>query len=133
MASFLSGVSVELLRSCGEERRAVCVVGAGVSDEYFHSTGLSPSDRIELYKIDAVADHERAEDFALKHARKLQTFLTRRPMAAFNLEAFERLENIRSAKFPKQKIILDGGCGTGMSTDLLARRYPDHFVVGVDK
>ena len=30
-------------------------------------------------------------------------------------------------------MVLDSGCGTGESTVLLARRYPDCLVVGVDK
>lgn len=30
-------------------------------------------------------------------------------------------------------LILDAGCGVGMSTRNLARQYPDHFVIGVDQ
>ncbi|MEM9232742.1 MAG: methyltransferase domain-containing protein [Pseudomonadota bacterium] len=30
-------------------------------------------------------------------------------------------------------LILDSGCGTGESTHALARSYPDHFIIGVDK
>jgi len=30
-------------------------------------------------------------------------------------------------------LVLDSGCGTGVSTERLARRFPDHLVIGVDK
>lgn len=33
----------------------------------------------------------------------------------------------------ENKMILDSGCGTGMSTQLLAESYPDHLVIGIDK
>lgn len=33
----------------------------------------------------------------------------------------------------KAPIILDSGCGTGMSTHYLAQRYPNHTVIGVDR
>lgn len=33
----------------------------------------------------------------------------------------------------KGSCILDAGCGTGVSTELLARRYPESFIIGVDK
>lgn len=32
-----------------------------------------------------------------------------------------------------KNLILDSGCGTGMSTEKLARLYPQHTVLGVDK
>lgn len=33
----------------------------------------------------------------------------------------------------KGSCILDAGCGTGVSTELLARKYPESFIIGVDK
>jgi tRNA (guanine-N7-)-methyltransferase len=33
----------------------------------------------------------------------------------------------------RRPIILDSGCGTGKSTLLLGERYPDHWVIGVDR
>lgn len=32
-----------------------------------------------------------------------------------------------------KRLILDAGCGTGMSTRMLADRYPEHTVIGVDR
>lgn len=33
----------------------------------------------------------------------------------------------------QQKLILDSGCGTGVSTSHLADRYPQHLIIGIDK
>ena len=54
-----------------------------------------------------------------------------KPIADHNRYAFERVERVAStALLP---LILDSGCGTGDSSRALARRYPDHLVVGVDR
>ncbi|TXS90695.1 SAM-dependent methyltransferase [Parahaliea maris] len=55
----------------------------------------------------------------------------RKPVAPFNREAFAALEQ-RLAAEPRS-LVLDSFCGTGQSTALLAARYPNHLVVGVDK
>jgi len=55
----------------------------------------------------------------------------RKPVADFNRPAFAELER-RLAANP-QPLVLDSFCGTGQSTALLATRYPDHLVIGVDK
>lgn len=54
----------------------------------------------------------------------------RKPFAPYNREAFERsLEGWDGAA----PLILDAGCGVGHSTIELARRFPDHYVIGVDQ
>lgn len=54
-----------------------------------------------------------------------------KPIATYNREAFKfvagRLATV------ERPLILDSGCGTGDSSRLLARRYPDHWIVGVDR
>jgi tRNA G46 methylase TrmB len=47
------------------------------------------------------------------------------------VEAFEALE--RLGLDPHKKIILDSGCGTGESTRLIAARFPDCLVIGIDR
>jgi tRNA G46 methylase TrmB len=55
----------------------------------------------------------------------------RKPVAAHNRAAFSRLmTQLHSAPRP---LVLDSFCGTGHSTATLARRHPDHLVVGIDK
>jgi tRNA (guanine-N7-)-methyltransferase len=55
----------------------------------------------------------------------------RKPVAAHNLEAFEVL--MRELAERPRPLVLDSFCGTGHSTAALARRHPDHLVVGIDK
>lgn len=54
----------------------------------------------------------------------------RKPVAPYNREAFERSLEGWDGRAP---LILDAGCGVGHSTIELARRHPDHFVIGVDQ
>lgn len=55
----------------------------------------------------------------------------RRPPAPHNLAAYDRLR-ARLAR-DRRPLVLDSFCGTGHSTALLARRHPEHLVVGIDK
>ena len=63
--------------------------------------------------------------------RKHMTTQWREPLHAPTVEAFRALE--ASGVDPGQKIVLDSGCGTGVSTRQLAERFPDCLVIGVDK
>ncbi|MCM2973064.1 tRNA (guanine(46)-N(7))-methyltransferase TrmB [Larsenimonas suaedae] len=54
-----------------------------------------------------------------------------RPIAAHSQAAFDDVtESISSAQAP---LILDSGCGVGVSTRKLAERFPDHWVIGIDR
>ncbi len=55
----------------------------------------------------------------------------RTPVSGHNRRAFERLaERLAHHAGP---LVLDSFCGTGLSTARLARRHPDHLVLGIDK
>lgn len=55
----------------------------------------------------------------------------RKPISAHQFQAFEILKNfIGRASKP---LIIDSGCGTGLSTYNLAREFPDSLVIGIDK
>lgn len=54
-----------------------------------------------------------------------------RPVAEHSRDAFATLA--RELEHRPRPLILDSFCGTGMSTALLAQRYPGHLVVGVDQ
>lgn len=62
--------------------------------------------------------------------RHLET-VSRKPVAAHNAAAFNRL--LDAVTLNPRPLILDSFCGTGHSTAELARRHPDHLVVGIDK
>lgn len=65
---------------------------------------------------------------------RLEKYRTRgfqKPIARHTLAAFARAEQLVRAT--GQPLILDSGCGVGASTVCLARRFPDHFVLGIDK
>ena len=61
-----------------------------------------------------------------RHFRKV----FHKPYAPYNVEAFERSLAGWQRDVP---LILDAGCGVGHSTIELARTYPDHYVIGVDR
>lgn len=55
----------------------------------------------------------------------------RRPVAEHTRLAFEKAEEfLRNFREP---VVLDSGCGTGLSTLALSRRFPGNPVIGVDK
>ncbi|MEP6389887.1 MAG: SAM-dependent methyltransferase [Halioglobus sp.] len=55
----------------------------------------------------------------------------RKPHAEHNLQAFSCLSEWLSGN--QQPLILDSFCGTGMSTQALAKAWPTHRVIGIDK
>jgi len=55
----------------------------------------------------------------------------RRPFARHSQQAFEVAQRIVEAH--GLPLILDAGCGVGDSTRALARQFPDHLVLGVDR
>lgn len=55
----------------------------------------------------------------------------RKPIAKHQIQAFAKI--IEFINQHQKPIILDSGCGTGMSTYLLAERFNNHVVIGIDK
>ena len=67
--------------------------------------------------------------------KTLQRHLDRhwsQPLHRPSVDSYQRLKDERSFA-EGRPFILDSGCGTGKSTQQLARQYPDHLVVGVDR
>jgi tRNA G46 methylase TrmB len=72
--------------------------------------------------------HQHLHAAVARHA--LHPF--RQPIAPRNRTAFE--ESIaRWRALGEAALIIDAGCGVGLSTMHLAMAYPDHFVIGVDQ
>lgn len=56
----------------------------------------------------------------------------RKPVMPYNQSAFDTaIATWRDAGSPP--LILDSGCGVGLSTLHIATQFPDHFVIGVDQ
>lgn len=55
----------------------------------------------------------------------------RKPIAAHTQRAFDAAAEWRAAQ--PGRLILDAGCGVGLSTRRLAEQFPDHAVIGIDR
>lgn len=72
--------------------------------------------------------HDQLHALVAKHA----TTAFRKPFSKVNLEAFTT--SIAAWKaYGDAPLILDAGCGVGLSTRKLAQAFPQSFVVGVDQ
>ena len=73
-------------------------------------------------------NHEHLAQIVAKHAGSQ----FRKPVMPYNLAAFQQaMAAWRAAGC--LPLILDAGCGVGLSSLHLARRFPDHFVLGIDQ
>ena len=70
------------------------------------------------------------QDLARRVARALAHPL-KKPVAEHTRKAFAEAEAFRAAR--PWPLILDAGCGVGISTRRLAEQYPDHVVIGIDR
>lgn len=72
--------------------------------------------------------HEQLFTAVARHAQSV----FRKPVMPYNQEAFDNsMAAWRHAGEPP--LILDAGCGVGLSTRHLAALHPGHFVIGVDQ
>ena len=77
--------------------------------------------------------HQQLAATVAKHAAS--TF--RKPITAYNRQAFEASmaawNDAAGGDTGSMPLILDTGCGVGLSTMHLATQFPDHFVIGIDQ
>jgi tRNA (guanine-N7-)-methyltransferase len=72
--------------------------------------------------------HEQLPNLVAKHAA--HAFL--KPVAPYNRAAFDASMQAWQMHGTAQ-LIVDAGCGVGLSSMHLAAQYPDHFVIGIDQ
>jgi len=63
--------------------------------------------------------------------RRNQENIFLKPVAEHTQRAFEAINSLIAKQ--NQPIILDSGCGTALSTQHIAQKYPDSLVIGVDR
>lgn len=71
--------------------------------------------------------HKNLERVVAKHVSSIFN----KPISAHTRQAFLKLQE--SVNLAEHAIILDSGCGTADSSLHLARNFPEHLVIGVDK
>jgi tRNA (guanine-N7-)-methyltransferase len=72
--------------------------------------------------------HEHLAQQVSRHAASL----FRKPVSDYNRDAFDASMTAWHAG-GRKPLVLDAGCGVGLSTLHLAQQFPDHFVIGVDQ
>lgn len=78
-----------------------------------------------------LAPHESLEP----RLKRMMAAPWQRPYAQHSIAAFASAERLRQAYQPDfpSGLILDSGCGVGLSTRHLAQAFPTHLVIGVDR
>ena len=102
---------------------------------------LSSSSNSEIYNIDVVDMHPKTVETALKHCETYKVYAERSVCAAHTLAAFKEAsqfvdsfyKNCSETSDTLKYVILDSGCGAGMSTVCLASLYPNIPVIGIDR
>ena len=96
-----------------------------------------------IYNIDITEKHPKTTETALKHCETYKTYAENSVCAAHTTEAFKeasrfvdlfyQLRRENGSSEVKKYVILDSGCGAGMSTVCLSSLYPDIPVIGIDR
>tara|TARA_R110002096_G_scaffold50539_8_gene132569 strand:- start:1157 stop:1813 length:657 start_codon:yes stop_codon:yes gene_type:complete len=71
--------------------------------------------------------HDRLQETVLKHVEK--PFL--KPIADHTQRVFDQIQTQLDTL--KRPMVFDSCCGVGDSSRALAKEYPDHWVIGIDK
>ena len=95
----------------------------------------------DIYTIDITEQHPKNVETALKHCETYSRYAAKSTCAVHTSAAFkeaaefvDRFYQLRKNNVNDQKfVILDSGCGKGMSTVCLASLYPDIPVIGIDR
>jgi SAM-dependent methyltransferase len=114
--------------------------------------GSTLSNNVEFktrYTIDYCprTDPLRLQRIVDKHVTTLDRYLDHKPIAQHTLAAYQELCRQLQSSLPtpnasttaatnhgcRHSIVLDSGCGTGRSSLVLGRLYPQYTVVGVDR
>lgn len=94
----------------------------------------------EIYDIDIVEEHPRVAENCLMHFKHFHRFEEKHIVSAHTKESFKQACDFVDSFYKRQTghtgpraVVLDSGCGTGMSTEVLAYAYPTMPVIGIDR
>lgn len=79
---------------------------------------------------DIVSTQSGTHPNLVKTIKKHQTHHFKAPIAQHNQQAFTQLAHFID---PSRPMILDSGCGNGMSSHILAQQNPHHQIIAIDK
>ena len=94
-----------------------------------------------IYYINVMEQHPKTQELAIKHCNHYNkysnsVFLPQHTVDAFQ-EATDFVDNFykkyNNNNNDKKLVILDSGCGRGMSTLVLAAKYPNIPIIGIDR
>ena len=116
--------------------------------EDVEAAGEGKKRRPTLYTIDdsvcLPTDKEALQKIVTKHCKSLDKYLENSPIAAHTKVAFVEVKRYANNFFPEgipntssnsdePGLILDSGVGTGRSSRMLAERFPNDLIIGVDR
>ena len=84
----------------------------------------------QYHSKEVTSDQNGPHQDLIKIISKYRIDNFKRPPASFSVKLLKKILPVLEEN---QKIILDSCCGTGESTYNLAKLYPDHFILGIDK
>eukprot|EP01041_Mallomonas_annulata_P004062 gene4059-8077_t len=97
----------------------------------------SQKDLQDIYYIPVDFEHPRTSEFAIKHCETFGTFVDNHVVSRHTVEAFSLAQSFVDEFYNgtsiDKPVILDSGCGVGMSTTMLAKKYPKIPIIGIDK
>lgn len=107
---------------CSTDKQHSTTILAAAKTQYTIDDSVCPPTRPHILRASVT-----------KACASMNTFLSKKPIAAHTQQAFETLVEMVPDMLGGKKIVLDSGCGTGRSSLLLGEMYPDHLVIGVDR
>ena len=82
------------------------------------------------------SDPETLATLVEKHIKTQSKYVSSKPVAEHTSSAFAALQAQLAQRQQHErtsKVVLDSGCGTGRSSLLLGKKFPEHVVIGVDR
>ena len=110
-----------------------------VSNWHLKKSCVLYSAKPELYNIDVTEKHPKTIETALKHCETYQLYADKTKCAAHTTVAFQDAVSFVDNFYQNQLVndrkyvILDSGCGAGMSTVCLAKLHPNIPIIGIDR